>query len=395
MTQAASPPPPDTTAASPTPLILVVDDNPVNVDILRTRLDSHGYRTIAAADGEAALAAAHTHHPDLILLDVMMPKLDGIEVCRRLRADPTFPFTPIVMVTARGETQDVIAALEAGADEYLAKPVDQGALVARVKSMLRIKALHDTVQQQSAQLAEWNHTLEERVAAQVTELERVNRLRRFLSPQVVDVIASSGEDGDSFLRGHRAEVTVVFCDLRGSTAFAESAAPEDLMSTLREYHAAMGALVHEHAGTLEHFEGDGFMVFFNDPIPQADSAARGIRMAVAMRDRMMDLCAAWRRRGHELGFGAGIALGYATCGRIGFEGRYDYAAIGPVTILAARLCAAARDGQILISQRIHAEVEPLVEAVPIPELTLKGVSRPLTVFDVQRLRSLSAAAAPV
>jgi class 3 adenylate cyclase len=373
------------------PLILVVDDNPVNVDILRTRLEAHGYRTIAASDGEEALAAAREHHPDLILLDVMMPKLDGIEVCRRLRADPDFPFTPIVMVTAKGETQDVIAALDAGADEYLVKPPDQGALVARVKSMLRIKALHDTVQHQSAQLAEWNHTLEERVARQVEELERLNRLRRFLSPQLADLIVSSGEQDDSFLRGHRAEVTVVFCDLRGYTPFAETAAPEDLMSILHQYHAAMGALVHEHAGTLERFAGDGFMVFFNDPVPQPDPAARAVRMTVTMRDRMAELCAAWRRLGHELGFGAGIALGYATAGRIGFEGRYDYAAIGPVTNLAGRLCAAAQDGQILISQRVHAEVEHLVEAVPVENLTLKGVSRPLTVFDVQSLRTATAA----
>ena len=364
-----------------TPLILVVDDNPVNVDILRTRLEAHGYHTVSAADGEEALTAARTHLPDLILLDVMMPKLDGVEVCRRLRADPTFPFTPIVMVTAKDQTADVVTALEAGADEFLSKPVDHGALVARVKSMLRIKTLHDTVQSQAAQLAGWNHTLEARVAQQVEELERVGRLRRFLSPQLAEVILSSGDD--SFLMGHRAELAVVFCDFRGWTAFSETTEPEELMSVLRQYHEAMGTLVHAHEGTLERFSGDGFMVFFNDPVPQPNPALRAVTMAIEMRDRMTGLCAAWRRRGHDLGHGIGIALGYATAGRIGFEGRYDYAAIGPVTNLAARLCSAAADGQILVSQRIHAEVEHLVQTAPIEPPSMKGVTRPLAVFVVE------------
>jgi adenylate cyclase len=315
----------------------------------------------------------------------MMPKLDGVEVCRRLRADPTFPFTPIVMVTAKDQTADVVAALEAGADEYLSKPVDQGALVARVKSMLRIKSLHDTVQRQTAQLTDWNHTLEQRVAEQVDELERVSRLRRFLAPQLAEVILSSGDE--SFLNGHRAEVAVVMCDFRGWTAFSEAAEPEELMSVLHQYHEVMGALVHAYQGTLERFTGDGFMVFFNDPVPQPDAATRAVTMAVQMRDRMIELCTAWRRRGHDLGHGIGIALGYATAGRIGFEGRYDYAAIGPVTNLAGRLSSAAQDGQILISQRVFAEVEPLVETEPVPDLSLKGVSRPLTAFNVSALKA--------
>ena len=374
------------------PLILVVDDNPVNVDILRTRLEAHGYRTVSAADGEEALIAATTHLPDLILLDVMMPKLDGVEVCRRLRADPAFPFTPIVMVTARDQTADVVAALEAGADEYLAKPVDQVALVARVKSMLRIKALHDTVQQQTAQLAEWNAALEERVAAQVEELERLSRLRRFLAPQLAELILASGDD--SFLQGHRAEVAVVMCDFRGWTAFAETTEPEELMRVLRQYHERMGALVHAHQGTLERFTGDGFMVFFNDPVPQPDAAVRAVTMALAMRERMAEMLDGWRRRGHELGHGIGIALGYATAGRIGFEGRYDYAAIGPVTNLAGRLSSAAADGQILVSQRVHAEVGQLVDARTVDSLTLKGILRPTTVYEVLGLKAAEALAVP-
>src|SRR5206468_1816375 len=170
------------------PRILVVDDNPINVDILQTRLAAHGYEVLSAGDGEAALAAAREHRPDLILLDIMMPKLDGIEVCRRLKADPALPFVPIIMVTAKADSKDVVAGLEAGGDEYLTKPVDQAALVARVQSMLRVKALHDTVQEQATRLAgqaaelrEWNRTLEQRVADQLAELQRVGRLKRFFS----------------------------------------------------------------------------------------------------------------------------------------------------------------------------------------------------------------------
>ncbi|HET7771087.1 MAG TPA: adenylate/guanylate cyclase domain-containing protein, partial [Chloroflexota bacterium] len=275
------------------------------------------------------------------------------------------------------------AALSAGADEYLAKPVDQGALVARVKSMLRIKALHDTVQRQTDQLAEWNRTLEDRVTRQVHELDRLGRLRRFLAPQLAEVILSSGDD--SFLQGHRAEVAVVMCDFRGWTAFTQSTEPEEIMSVLRQYHEAMGALVHAYQGTLERFTGDGFMVFFNDPLPQPDAPERSVTMAVAMRDRMAGLLDGWRRRGHQLGHGIGIALGYATAGRIGFEGRYDYAAIGPVTNLAGRLSSAASDGQILVSERIRAEVDHLVKAARVELPTLKGLTGPTTAYEILRL----------
>ncbi|HEY2189055.1 MAG TPA: response regulator, partial [Caldimonas sp.] len=203
------------------PRILVVDDNPTNIKILQTRLASAGYAIVTAADGEEALVAAREATPDLILLDVMMPKLDGIEVCKRLRADPDFPFTPIILVTALSESKDVIAGLEAGGDEYLTKPIDHGALLARVRSMLRIKELHDRAQELTAELARWNASLETRVAEQVAELERVGRLRRFFSPQLAQAILSGGADDP--MRSHRREVTVVFCDLRGFTAFAELA----------------------------------------------------------------------------------------------------------------------------------------------------------------------------
>jgi adenylate cyclase len=375
------------------PSILIADDNPMNIDILRTRLAIHGYELLAATDGEEALAVARERQPDLILLDIMMPKMDGIEVCRHLKADPALPFMPIIMVTAKADSKDIVAGLEAGADEYLTKPVDQAALVARVKSMLRIKTLHDTVQEQAAhleaqslQLAEWNRTLEQRVETQLTELERMGRLKRFFSPQLAELIISSGEE--RLLESHRREVTVVFCDLRGYTAFAEATEPEELMGILREFHAAVGELIFRFEGTLERFTGDGLMVFFNDPVPCPDPAARAVRMAVAMRQRVSELTEKWRKRGHQLDFGVGIAQGYATLGRIGFEGRFDYAAIGRVTNLAARLCAEAQGGQILVSQRVYAAVEALVEAKPLGELELKGFHRPVTTYNVGGLREV-------
>jgi adenylate cyclase len=364
--------------------ILVAEDDPASRDVLRARLAAHGYEVLTAADGEEALAAVRAHAPDLLLLDVMMPRLDGVEVCRRLRADPAAPFLPVIMVTARADTADVVAGLDAGADEYLTKPVDHAALVARVRSMLRIKALHDTVQRQAADLAAWNRELERRVGAQVEQLERVGRLRRFLSPQLVDLIVSSGDE--AFLQSHRREVAVVFCDLRGFTPFAETADPEEVMAVLGEYHGALGALISSYEGTLERFSGDGIMVFFNDPVPCPDPAARAVRMAVAIRRRVGELSRSWARRGYDLGFGVGIAQGYATLGRIGFEGRSDYAAIGTVTNLAARLCGEAAGGQILVTQRVHAAVEGLIEAAPLPPLALKGFHRPVPVFDVLGLR---------
>ncbi len=373
------------------PRILIADDNPMNVDILQKRLAPHGYEILTAADGEEALKVARETLPDLILLDVMMPKMDGIEVCRHLKADASGPFMPIVMVTAKTDSKDIVAGLEAGGDEYLTKPVDQAALVARVKSMLRIKGMHDTIQEQaarleaqSAQLAEWNRTLEERVAQQLAELERVGRLKRFLAPQLADAIVSSGDE--KVLESHRREITVVFCDLRGFTAFSDSVEPEEVMGVLREYHAGMGDLIFRFEGTLERFAGDGLMVFFNDPIPCPDPAPRAVRMAVEMRQRVTELAAVWRKRGHELGFGVGIALGYATLGKIGFEGRLDYGAIGPVTNLASRLCDEAQGGQILVSQRVYAAVEDAVEAERVGEFTLKGFRRPIPAYNVVRLK---------
>ena len=373
------------------PQILIVDDNPTNLDIFETRLATHGYDVITARDGEEGLAVAKERQPDLILLDIMMPKMDGIEVCRRLKDDPSLPFMPIILVTAKAEAKDVVAGLEAGGDEYLTKPVDHSALVARVKSMLRIKALHDTTQEQAgrletqaAQLAEWNQTLEKQVAEQLEELDRVGQLKRFFSPQLAELIVSSGLE--SIVKSHRREITVVFCDLRNFTAFSETAEHEDVMRVLREYHEAIGPLIFRFEATLEHFAGDGVMAFFNDPVPCPDPAARAVRMAVAMRQEMDELLEVWRKRGYDLGLGIGIAMGYATLGQIGFEGLFHYGAIGSVLNLASRLCDSAESGQIFITKRIYAEVDDLVEVEAIGELDLKGFHRPVPALSVVGLK---------
>jgi class 3 adenylate cyclase/CheY-like chemotaxis protein len=366
------------------PRVLIVDDDPMNRDILQTLLASQRFVILTAVDGEEGLAVAREQHPDLILLDVMMPKMDGIEVCRRLRSDPALPFTPIIMVTARGDSKDIVAGLEVGADEYLTKPVDPDALVARVKSMLRIKQLHDTVQGLAEERAEWNRTLERRVEEQVDQLERLDRLRRFFSPQLAELIVAGGAEDP--LKTHRREVTVVFLDLRGFTAFAETAEPEEVMGVLREYHAEMGKLILAHEGTLERFTGDGMMIFFNDPVPVPDPAERAIRMAIAMRERVHALAKVWEKRGYDLALGVGIAQGYATIGAIGFEGRWDYGAIGTVTNLAARLCGEAKGGQILISSRVAGALEELVELEEVGRLTLKGFLRPVPVYSPLRLK---------
>ena len=364
--------------------ILIVDDNETNRDILRTRLAVHGYDLLEAGDGEQALAMAREHCPDLVLLDVTMPKLDGIEVCRRLKHDPAFALMSVILVTARAGSKDVVMGLDAGADEYLTKPIDQLALVARVKSALRLKELHDRVAAQAADLAAWNRELERRVADQVRELERVGRLKRFLAPQIAELIVSSGDE--RVLESHRREITVVVCDLRGFTAFSETAAPEDVMAVLREYQSGLGALVDKFEGTVERFTGDGLMVWFNDPLPCPDPCGRAARMSIEMRGCVSALAGKWRQLDHDLGFAIGMAHGYATLGRIGFERRFDYAAVGMVVNLAARLCSEAKGGQILIDSRMRAAVEDFATMEAVGELPLKGFNRPVKAFNLMSVQ---------
>jgi class 3 adenylate cyclase len=361
---------------------MAVDDLPQNIRLLDAVLSPRGYRVVAVRSGDEALTRMANDPPDLVLLDVLMPGIDGYEVCRRIRRNPATAFLPVVMITASSD-QEKVRAIEAGADDFVTKPFLPGELVARVASLIRIKRYHDTIEKQSMELAAWNRELENRVTAQLLELERVNRLRRFLSPQLADLIVGSGDE--SFLDSHRREIVVVFCDLRRFTPFAESSEPEEVMGVLGEYHAALGDLVFRFEGTLERFTGDGLMVVFNDPLPCDDAPARGISMAVAMRGRVQELAAGWQRRGHDLGFGAGITQGYATLGRIGFAGRYDYAAVGSVTNVAARLCARAADGQILATQRVVSATEDLAVSDPVGDLELPGLARPVRAFNIKGL----------
>jgi adenylate cyclase len=357
--------------------ILVVDDTANNVKLLKDLLTMRGYAVVTAASGAEGLEQIDKERPDLVLLDVMMPGMNGYDVCRRIRENPQTGVLPVVMVTALDPGQERIKGLEAGADDFLTKPINQPELLARVRSLLRIKELWD-------QVMDLNRTLEQRVDEQVAQLERMGRLKRFFSPQLAELIVSG--DAEDPLKSHRREITVVFLDLRGFTAFAETAEPEEVMGVLREYHAEMGRLVLEHEGTLERFTGDGMMIFFNDPVPVPNPAERAIRMALAMRERVAGLAQGWRKRGFDLDFGVGIAQGYATIGAIGFEGRWDYGAIGTVTNLAARLCGEAQPGQVLISRRMIGTVEELVDAEPVGELALKGFSRPVSVFNVVGLK---------
>jgi len=364
--------------------ILVVDDIPPSVKLLADLLTVKGYAVTTAANGNEALEKIASERPDLVLLDIMMPGISGYDVCRRIREDPDTALLPVVLVTALDPHQERVKGIEAGADDFLNKPINQGELLARVRSLLRIKSLHDEVERQKSELADWNRTLEQRVADGIAQLERMGRMKRFFSPQIADLILSGGTDDP--LRSHRREITVVFLDLRGFTAFTETADPEEVMGVLREYHAEMGRLIMAHQGTLERFAGDGIMIFFNDPVELDNPAAHAVRMAVEMQHAFVGLCAGWKKRGYDLNMGIGIAQGYATLGAIGFEGRQDYGAIGNVTNLAARLCAEAKAGQILISQRVLGHIDDVVQAEPVSELTLKGFRQPIRAFNVSALR---------
>jgi class 3 adenylate cyclase len=356
--------------------ILIVDDEPFNLDLLEQELGEYDYVIERAADGIEALEKTQSFAPDVILLDYMMPRMNGLEVVKQLRATPEHQGIPVILLTAKATQEDKVAGLDAGADDYVTKPFDSFELLARVRAMMRLKEMHDT-------LAEWNRTLAETVRKQVSELERMARLKRYLSPQIAETIL--GQD-DELFRTHRREITIVFLDLRGFTAFSDSAEPEEVMEFLRHYHAEMGQLVFKFEGTLERFMGDGIVIIFNDPIPCEDHAQHATLMALEMRDRVKELRGAWLKKGYNLDLGVGIAAGYATLGTMGFEGRMDYGTVGNLPNLAARLCAEAKGGQILTDQKTMSRLEHAFEAEPIEQLSLKGIARPVLAYNILSAR---------
>ncbi|HEU4343387.1 MAG TPA: response regulator [Candidatus Binatia bacterium] len=362
------------------PKLLVVDDAPKNVKLLADLLGAKGYHAITAYSGGEALKKLENEKPDMVLLDVVMPEMSGYEVCRRMREMDVTRFVPVVMITALDPAEERVKGIEAGADDFISKPINQAELLARVKSLLRVKEYHDRIQAQAAELAEWNRNLEEKVRQQVEQIEKMSRFKRYVSPQIAELILKT-EDYD-YLKSHRREITVVFLDLRGFTAFSDSAEPEEVLALLRGYHAEMGKVIFSFDGTLEHFAGDGIMVFFNDPVPCEDHTERAARMALEMRTRVKELRLDWLKKGYDLDLGIGLVAGYATLGNFGFEGRIEYGVVGNVANLAARLCGEAKGGQILTNQRTLNKIENIVEAEKVGDFTLKGLLRPVTAFNV-------------
>jgi len=363
--------------------VLIVDDTPQNLKLIGDLLSANGYEVTTASSGEEGLAKVASDKPDLILLDVMMPGMSGYDVCRRVRADAETALLPVVLVTSLDPQQERVRGIEAGADDFLSKPINRPELFARVRSLLRVKSLQDEVARQAATLRELNAELEQRVESQVSQLQRLGQLKRFFSPAVVDAIVSSGDR--SILAPHRREISYVFADLRGFTAFTDSAEPEDVERVLRDYHEAMGTVIAEHEATVDRFAGDGILIFLNDPFPVPEPGVRAARMALAMQASFETLRSRWSKLGYDLHLGIGIAHGFATLGAFGFEGRWDYSAVGAVVNLASRLCGEARNGQVLIDRRAWASLDERAEVEPIGPLVLKGYSKPVDAYVLKRM----------
>jgi class 3 adenylate cyclase len=294
----------------------------------------------------------------------------------------------VIFVTAMNEVGDEQKGFAVGAVDYITKPISPPIVLARVRTQLTLYQQARELEEKAAELVDFNHTLEQRVARGIADLDRLGRLKRFFSPAVADLILSGNADDP--LKTRRREIVVDFIDLRGFTTFTETADPEEVMAILGEFHAAMGELVMAHGGTLERFAGDGIMIFFNDPVQVPNPAVQAASMALAMQERAAGLTDSWLKRGYSLALGIGIAQGYATIGSIGFEGRRDYGAIGNVTNLAARLCGEAKGGQILLSQRVKAGLDGALKTVPVGELTLKGFHKPVPAFEIASPSSRSA-----
>lgn len=371
--------------------LLVVDDNAANIRLLEAILTTHGYEVASATNGTSALVQVQHFQPDVVVLDIQMPQMDGFEVCRRLRANPETAALPVIMVTAAGP-EEKIAALDAGADDFLTRPFDQAEMLARVRSLLRMKDYRDVAMGQAEELAAWNRTLEEQVRERVAEVERLQGLRRFLSTRVAELVVAG--DNEQLLEPHRREIAVVCCDLRGFTAFSVVAEPEEVVGALREFHQLAGALISRHGGTVGPFIGDSIMVIFNDPVPCPDPVDRAVRMAVELREAVLRFEAAWRQRGYDLSAGIGVTFGYATLGVLGFDDRCDYMAVGPVVNLASRLCDAATSGEVLVSQRVCTAVEGRAQVEDRGPMDLRGFPGPQPVYRLVSIQDTQVAPAP-
>ncbi len=367
--------------------ILVVDDEPRNVRLLADILMVTGYQVITAASGREALAKVEGNHVHLVLLDVIMPDLNGYEVCKTIRANKATELLPVVMVTALDGRADRIRGIEAGADDFLSKPIDQVELLARVKNLLRVGQQTEQIRKQNQELARLTEAQKHDISEQQEKIKRLMRFTRLVPHAVANEILCGNED---CMKPHRRPISAVFVDMRGFTEFARGAEPEDVWRVLREFHQAMGPPITEREGTLAWFAGDGMLIMFNAPAEVKDGRheARAVEMAVAMREAGLVLKQKWLKRdGIKLGVGFGIHSGHATLGEVGFEEQSAYAAIGTVVNLASRLCDEAEADQIVISQRVHAAVEELVEVKPRGPVRLKGISEPMETFNVVGLRA--------
>lgn len=372
------------------PSILVVDDTPANLTLM-TGLLQNDYQVRAATSGEKALKIAFSDNPpDLILLDIMMPEMDGHEVCRRLKADDKTREIPVIFLTAMSEVEDEEKGLNLGAVDYITKPVSPPIALVRIRSHLALyqslrslELTKETIRKQADQLKLLNSGLEKRVEDQDGQLDRLNIMKEFFSPQISEAIVGRGMD---IFKTHRVNVTVVFLDLRGFTYFSDNAEPEEVMAVLGGYHEVMGGIINAFQGTVGHFAGDGLMVYFNDPIPQEGHIEIAAQMCVRMMTEFKPLMQKWRKQGFDLDLGIGFANGYATLGTIGFDGRRDYACIGSVCNLAARLCGEAKGGQIFTNLKTYRQIEDLVNGQEVEDLNLKGFSKPVQTVEVISLK---------
>lgn len=364
--------------------VLIADDIAANRNFLSDLLSAQGYRVFCADGGREALRLICEHHPDLVLLDVIMPDLDGHEVCRQARAQFDRGLLPIIMVTALDDTQDKIRGLEAGADDFLSKPINQAELLARVRSLLRIKSLYDTVNTQAKELAQLNAQLEVRVAQQVAQMQRLEQLKRFFPAHLAQRIVEG--DVDDPLQTRRREVTVVFITLQKFASFTDTSEPEEVMALLRELRTKMGALIDRHQGTLEQFAGEHMMVVFNDPLLIDDPAGRAVALAIDLRDMAQPRFHALRQLGHDLSLGIGIAHGHATIGNVGHDHHLTYGVVGRVTNLASHLSRIAEEGEILISAPARQQSARDLTTSEAHHIELEGFLRPVVVYRVEGLQ---------